>query len=220
MLVTVNWDILVSGVEEVEGPGVDWEIVWGSREVILETVDDGNTTEEIGWLWSLAFCSCPSPPGYEMTGGCTSEAAASAQDPIGHCIWEVLSCRRWNEFIRFVLGKRPAGTLVAAASCMTSMPATTRAKKVVKSIMFVVSVWKGARIAWAQTLYQGEKGLNALKNLNSFKFFIFFTERTVNHAEPNFTLALISRNFISVGQLYALHVRLDLSYSAVARVTG
>ena len=48
--------------EEVEGPRVDWVIDGEGRELMLETVDIGITTEESG---RLALC-----PGNVRTGSC------------------------------------------------------------------------------------------------------------------------------------------------------
>ena len=53
---------VVVGVEEVEGPTVDWVIDWAGREVVLETVGVEDTNEE---SVRLGFC-----PGYVSSGSC------------------------------------------------------------------------------------------------------------------------------------------------------
>jgi hypothetical protein len=68
----------VAGVEEIEGPRVDWVMVGGGREVMLETVDTGNTTEESGRLGSC--------PGYVRTGSSIPTLAQLSIRP-SRAIW-------------------------------------------------------------------------------------------------------------------------------------
>lgn len=53
VLTLVTWDgVVVAGVEEVEELKVDWEIDWAGKDVVPETVDVDDTTEESGRLGS------------------------------------------------------------------------------------------------------------------------------------------------------------------------
>lgn len=51
-LVTVDWEGVVAGVEEVEESKIGWLLDWAGRELVLETVDIDDTTEESGRLGS------------------------------------------------------------------------------------------------------------------------------------------------------------------------